>query len=125
MSLVVFVVVTFGAAGLAIALRARRPWGLTRPSLGWWRRSRRPSPSTRRRRWSSAAPVRDERLPPPLPDPRLVVALGLTVAGLASGTRRDAPAVTLTILGPAALTMAWWTRAWRSWPPRPAACSAC
>jgi hypothetical protein len=35
-----------------------------------------------------------------------VVALGLTVAGLASGTRRDAPAVTLTILGSAALTMA-------------------
>src|SRR6185503_6683478 len=35
-----------------------------------------------------------------------VVALGLTVAGLASGTRRDAPAVTLTILGSAALTLA-------------------
>ena len=107
MSLVVFVVVTFGAAALAIALRARRPWGLVAGLVGL-----------------SAGIVAAVAI-----DPgqtlviggaglatsaylRLflilasVVALGLTVAGLASGTRRDAPAVTLTILGSAALTMA-------------------
>jgi hypothetical protein len=35
-----------------------------------------------------------------------LVGLGVTIAGRAAGTRRDAPAVTLTILGSAALTMA-------------------
>ena len=107
MSLVVFVVVTFGAAALAIALRARRPWGLTAGLLGLL-----------------AAIVAAIAIDPAQTLViggaglatsaylRLflilgsVVALGLTVAGLASGTRRDAPAVTLTILGSAALTMA-------------------
>lgn len=107
MSLIVFVVVTLGAAALAIALRTRRPWGLVMGVLGL-----------------AGALVAALAIDPTQTLViggvglatgtylRLflilgsVVALGLTIAGLASGTRRDAPAVTLMILGTAALTMA-------------------
>ena len=107
MSLIVYVVVTFGAACLAIALRARRRWALGIGLLGL-----------------AASVVAALAIDPAQ---TLVIAgsgvatsaylrlflvlaslvgLGLTVAGRAAGTRRDAPAVTLTILGSAALTMA-------------------
>ena len=40
MSLIVFLVVTFGAAALAIALRARRPWARTATGEGFGRHAR-------------------------------------------------------------------------------------
>jgi len=107
MSVVVYVVATFGAACLAIALRARRRWALGIGLIGL-----------------AAAVVAALAIDPA---ETLVIAgsglatsaylrlflvlaslvgLGLTIAGRAAGTRRDAPAVTLTILGSAALTMA-------------------
>jgi formate hydrogenlyase subunit 3/multisubunit Na+/H+ antiporter MnhD subunit len=107
MSLIVFVVVTFGFACLAIALRARRRWGIWTGLVGL-----------------AAAVVAALAIDPAqtlvIAGSGLatsaylrlflilasVVGLGLMVAGRAAGTRRDAPAVTLTILGSAALTMA-------------------
>ena len=106
MSLVVFVVVTFAAAALAIALRARRRGPRLRPARvgGGDRRGARHRPGqTLVIGGSGLATSAYSRLFLILGS---VVGLGLTVAGLASGTRRDAPAVTLTILGSAALTMA-------------------
>ncbi len=107
MSLVVFVVVTFGAAALAIALRARRPWGLAAGLFGLAGAivaavAIDPS-QTLVIGGAGIATSAYLRLFLILAS---VVSLGLTIAGLASGTRRDAPAVTLTILGSAALTMA-------------------
>ena len=55
----------------------------------------------------SAAAAGDHRLPPALPrSSARWSALGLAVTGLAAGTRRDAPAVTLATLGFAGLTLA-------------------
>jgi len=106
MSLVVFVVVTFGSAGLAIALRARRRWAIVVGLIGL-----------------AAAVVAALAMRPDeaivIGDGGLattsylrlflllgsVVGLALAVSGLASGSRRDAPAVTLAILGSAGLTM--------------------
>ena len=107
MSLVVFVVVTFGAAALAIALRARRPWALGFGLIGLLGAvvaalAIEPGQTLviAGSALATGAYVRIFLILGSL------VALGLTVAGLASGTRRDAPAVTLMILGSAALTMA-------------------
>ena len=107
MSLIVFVVVTFGAAALAIALRARRPWALGFGLLGLSGAviaalAIEPG-QTLVIGGSGLATSEYLRLFLVLGS---VVGLGLTIAGLASGTRRDAPAVTLMILGSAALTLA-------------------
>lgn len=106
MSLVVFVVVAFAFAGTAVALRARARAvtfvGLV--GLGTT---------------AVAAAAIDARQIVIVGDAGLattdylrlflvlgsLVGLGLAVAGLAGGTRRDAPAVTLGILGAAGLTM--------------------
>jgi NADH:ubiquinone oxidoreductase subunit 2 (subunit N) len=107
MTLVIYIVVTFAAAALAIALRARRSLALAIGLLGL-----------------AAAIVAAIGIDPAqtlvmggaglatTSYLRLflilasVIGLGLTIAGLAAGTRRDAPAVTLTVLGSSALTMA-------------------
>jgi formate hydrogenlyase subunit 3/multisubunit Na+/H+ antiporter MnhD subunit len=107
MSLVAFVVITFAFAGLAIVLRARRSWAIATGMVGL-----------------TAAVLSAVAIDPSQtvliggdalvtsPYVRLfvilgsLVGLGSAVAGLASGTRRDAPAVTLAILGASALTMA-------------------
>jgi NADH:ubiquinone oxidoreductase subunit 2 (subunit N) len=107
MTVVVFVVVTFGAAALAVALRARRSWALGIGLIGLVAAvvaalSIQPG-QTLVVGGSEVATTTYLRLFLVLAS---VVGLGLTVAGLAAGTRRDAPAVTLTILGSSALTMA-------------------
>ena len=127
MSLVVFVVVTFGAAGAGHRASRRGARGDSPPDCSGWRpRSWRPSPSIRPRSLviggAGVATSAYLRLFLLLGS---VVGLGLAVAGLAAGTRRDAPAVTLAILGAAALTLVSWSiLAARSWPRRPADCSA-
>ena len=107
MTLIAFVIVTFAFAGLAVALRARESWAITTGMVGL-----------------AVTVVAAVALDPAqtvliggdafVTSPYLrlfvilgsLVGLGLAVAGLASGTRRDAPAVTLAILGGAALTVA-------------------
>ncbi len=107
MSLIAYLVVTFGYAGLAIALRARRRWAIVVGLIGL-----------------CAAIVAALAMNPAETVPigagglattayvRLflilgsVVGLALAVSGLASGTRRDATAATLAILGASGLTMA-------------------
>ena len=106
MSLLAFIVMTFGSAGVAIALRARSRWATVVGLLGL-----------------AAALVVAQAINPAesvvigngavatTAYTRLflvlgcVAGLGLVVAGLASGSRRDAPAVTLVVLGTAGLTM--------------------
>lgn len=107
MTLVVFVMITFGFAALTMALRARGGWAIVSGILGL-----------------AAAVVAAIAMDPAQssvigggglttsPYLRLflvlgsLVGLGLAIAGRAGGTRRDAPAVTLVILGTSALTMA-------------------
>jgi NADH-quinone oxidoreductase subunit N len=106
MSLVVFAVVAFGAAGVAIVLRARRPWGLAAGLVGLVGAvvaavAIEPG-QTLAMGGSGLATGAYLRVFLILGS---LVGCGLTVAGLAAGTRRDAPAVTLTILGSAALTL--------------------
>ncbi|MEP6638610.1 MAG: proton-conducting transporter membrane subunit [Chloroflexota bacterium] len=107
MSLVVFVVVTLGLAGLAIALRGRQRWAISTAMAGLVLAV-------------VAAIAIDPAQTVAIGDGGLVagaylrlflilgsiVALGLTIAGLAAGTQRDAPAVTLAMLGATALTLA-------------------
>ena len=94
---------------LAIALRARRPWALgDRPGRPGRAPSSRRSPSTRPRRSSIGGerPGDDARICACSSSSARSSGSGSTIAGLAGGTRRDAPAVTLVILGSAALTLA-------------------
>ena len=106
MSLVAYLVITFGYAGLAIALRARRRWAIVVGLIGL-----------------SAAIVAAIAMDPAqtlviggggiatTAYVRLFLVLGsvaglaLAVSGLASGTRRDATAVTLAVLGTSGLTL--------------------
>ncbi len=106
MSLVVFVVVTLGLAGLAIAFRARAVPAIATVMVGLILAV-------------VAAITIDPTQTVAIGEGGLVtgaylrlflilgslVALGLTIAGLAAGTQRDAPAVTLAILGATALTL--------------------
>jgi hypothetical protein len=106
MSLIVFVVVTLGSAGLAIALRARHRWALGAGLVGLIAAvvaavAIDPS-ETLVIGGSGLATSAYLRLFLVLAS---LVGLGLTIAGRAAGTRRDAPAVTLTVLGSAALTL--------------------
>ncbi|MEO8437872.1 MAG: proton-conducting transporter membrane subunit [Chloroflexota bacterium] len=107
MSVVVFVVLTLGLAGLAFALRGRQRWVITTGMTGLVVTV-------------IAAVAIDPAQTVAIGDGGLVtgaylrlflilaslVGLGLTIAGLAAGTQRDAPAVTLAILGASALTLA-------------------
>jgi NADH-quinone oxidoreductase subunit N len=106
MSLVAFVLVAFGFAGLAIVLRARRPWaivvglfGLVGTVVAALVMNPAESIVIGGAALATTAYVRLFLLL------GAVVGLGLAVAGLASGSRRDAPAVTLVVLGAAGLTM--------------------
>ncbi|MEO8571010.1 MAG: proton-conducting transporter membrane subunit [Chloroflexota bacterium] len=106
MSLVVYLVVTFGAAGLAIALRGRHAWSVVVGLLGLAGATAaavamRPG-ETLLIGGDGLATTAYLRLFLILGS---TVGLALSVAGLASGSRRDAPAVTLAILGAAGLTM--------------------
>ncbi len=106
MSVVVYVVVTLGLSGLAIVLRARQRWVIAAALAGLVLAV-------------IAALAIDPAQAVAVGDGGLVtgaylrlflilaslVGLGLTIAGLAAGTQRDAPAVTLAILGVAALTL--------------------
>lgn len=106
MSLVVFVVVTLGLAGLAIAFRGRAVPAIATVMVGLIVAV-------------VAAIAIDPTQTVAIGEGGLVtgaylrlflilgslVALGLTIAGLAAGTQRDAPAVTLAILGATALTL--------------------
>jgi hypothetical protein len=76
MSLIVFVVVTFGAAALAIALRARRPWALGFGLLGLSGAVIAALAIEPGRRWSSVAAAWRQRISAPLPRARSIVGLG-------------------------------------------------
>ena len=127
MSLLVYLVVAFGSRR-AGHRRAARVTG-RRPSSGSSAsppRSSPRSPSIRRRSSVIGGGGHgDHGVPAPVPRARSLVGLGLAVAGLAAGHARDAPAVTLAILGAPALTLGLVERGRRCSPPRPAACSAC
>ena len=106
MSLLVYLVVTFGFAGLALALRARRRsttvvgiLGLVAATLGALAIEPGQSLVIGGGGLATTAYLRLFLVLGSL------VGLGLAVAGLAGGTRRDAPAVTLAILGATALTL--------------------
>jgi NADH-quinone oxidoreductase subunit N len=106
MSLVAFVVVTFGSAGLAIALRARRRLAIVAGLIGLAASvvaalAMNPA-DTFVIGGGAVATGAYLRLFLILGS---VVGLALAVAGFASGSRRDAPAVTLATLGAAGMTM--------------------
>lgn len=106
MSLIVYVVVTLGLAALSIVLRARQRWVIATGLAGLVLAL-------------IAAVAIDPAQAIAIGDGGLVtgaylrlflilgslVGLGLTIAGLAAGTQRDASAVALAILGAAALTL--------------------
>ena len=106
MSLVVFVVVTFGFAGLAFSLRARaRPMasvGMSGLAISVVAAVALDPDQVVLVATSGLATTAYLRLFLVLGS---LIGLGLAVAGLAARSRRDAPAVTLLILGACALTL--------------------
>ncbi|MEA2654155.1 MAG: NADH-quinone oxidoreductase subunit [Chloroflexota bacterium] len=107
MSLIAYLVITFGYAGLAIALRGRRRWaivvGLTGLTAAIVAALAMDPAETIVIGGGGLVTTTYLRLFLVLGS---VVGLALAVGGLASGTRRDATAVTLAILGTCGLTMA-------------------
>jgi NADH-quinone oxidoreductase subunit N len=106
MSLVIYLLVTFGFAGVAIALRTRGRWGVVAGLIGLIAATvaaLRINPGETLVIGEGLATSAYLRLFLSLGS---VVGLALAVSGLAGGSRRDAPAVSLAVLGSAALTLA-------------------
>lgn len=110
MSLIAFVVVTFGFAGTAIVLRARTPWATVVGLLGLVAavvaaQVMNPAESIVIGSGSGSGALATTAYIRLFLVLGSVAGLALGIAGLASGSRRDAPAVTLVVLGTAGLTM--------------------